>query len=545
MNYLTKYQQWLDEMPLTTSEVETLKSMTDDEIKEAFTNDLSFGTGGIRGILGLGTNRVNRFTIIKITKGLANHLIQKYPTPIKVAVSFDNRHFSKSFSRLVGDVLASYGISSYIFEDLRPTPMLSFAVRHFKCQAGIMITASHNPKEYNGYKVYDQTGCQVTDLESSQLINEINQVTNYAYETNQEYINYIHESFDDLFYKKMEQIKILNEPKLIKVVYSPLHGTGGTVIPKFLCRSGYSVLVVKEQMTNDPDFIATKSSNPEDQSSFELGLIKAKEHDADAVLVTDPDADRLGIAVKHQKEYVLLNGNQTAAVILNYLLENKKHLSGYVCATIVTSGILKQITQNYQLRYLETLTGFKYIGEQIQLNQGKDHFIFGAEESYGCLLSDYVRDKDAVGATIILAEIINHLKNKNLTIVDYLEKIYQTVGYFVEDTLNITLAGLKGLTQIEKVMDYFRNNAHQVLTNKCDLVEDYLLNIEKYGITLPKSNVIKLYYDKSWIAVRPSGTEPKLKIYLSAQAKTKAAAEAIVNDYKQQLNALVKKIIGG
>ncbi len=380
MTYLKRYEEWLNEPSILKSEKETLLNLNDSEKEEAFFDDVSFGTGGIRGILGLGTNRINVYIIRKVTLGLANYLIKNNKLN-GVAISYDNRYNSYLFAFESAKVLAAKGIKSYLFNELRPTPMLSYAVRHYKASAGIMITASHNPKNYNGYKVYNETGAQLNVMEANLVINEIENIKspfNIKTLKNDLILN-IDESFDDLYLKEVESISLLNEPKVIKIVYSPLHGTGGTVIPKLLKKNNYDVNPLLSQMIADPSFSNTKSSNPEDQSAYEKSISYAKEIDADIIFLTDPDADRLGVCLKHNGEYITITGNQTASLMLYYILSVKKQPKGFVYTTIVTTNLLKDIANSYNQKIGETLTGFKFIGEQADLIEGKDNYIFGCE----------------------------------------------------------------------------------------------------------------------------------------------------------------------
>jgi len=456
MSYQDNYQKWLNEKSLTNEEVHILKSMTETEKEESFYQDLTFGTGGIRGILGLGSNRINAYTIRKATKGLANYLI-KNQLLNAVAISYDNRFGSIEFAYEAAKVLAYNGIKSYVFKTLRPTPMLSFAVRHFNTSAGIMLTASHNPKEYNGYKVYNSTGAQLNTYESLEVIKEIDAIKSpFGIETaNNELINWIDASFDEIYLKKVRELTIHHDEKILKLVYSPLHGTGGQVIPKLLKEQGYEVHEVLEQMIVDPAFTHTLSSNPEEAIAYERSIEQLEKVNADIILVTDPDADRLGVALKHQNKIKILTGNQTAAIILNYLIQQKKPTKGIVYTTVVTSNLIKDIAMNNHLEVGETLTGFKFIGEQAKLNEGIKPYIFGCEESYGSLISDFVRDKDAVQAVYMLSEIANHLKHKGLTLMDYLEDIYQQYGYYVDQTISLSLKGIEGLKRIDDIIYTF------------------------------------------------------------------------------------------
>ncbi len=528
--------------------------LDEKEIQESFHSDLTFGTGGLRGLMGAGTNRVNVYTIRKATLGFARY-IKRAKLPGGVAISYDNRHHSKQFAKEAAMVLAAEGISSYLFSELRPTPMLSFAVRHFKCAGGIMITASHNPKEYNGYKVYDPTGAQVNLITAEHIIRFIDLIDN-PFETeveDNELIHYIDEDFDDIYLREVEKIALNPKAPKIKIVYSPLHGTGGTVIPKLLQKVGYELYPYEPQMIVDPNFSHTKSSNPEEKDAYIETLNYAKDVDADIILVTDPDADRLGVAVKHQGEYHLLSGNQTAAVELYYILaemrkQGKLTPESMVYKTIVTTDIIDLIAKSFGVQVTSTLTGFKFIGEKAEQNLGKHPYIFGCEESYGSLISDFVRDKDAVQAVFMLAEIANTMSYYKKTLVDYLNNIYQIYGYFYEYTKSITLPGLEGLQKISIIMNHFRQNPPMIegktLIKYDDLTKGYTYQDGRTTkVDLPMSDVLKYYYnDQTWIVFRPSGTEPKIKIYFQTAGKTMDDAKAVIDHVVQKLLETINRL---
>lgn len=544
MTYLKRYEEWLNEPSILKSEKETLLNLNDSEKEEAFFDDVSFGTGGIRGILGLGTNRINVYIIRKVTLGLANYLIKNNKLN-GVAISYDNRYNSYLFAFESAKVLAAKGIKSYLFNELRPTPMLSYAVRHYKASAGIMITASHNPKNYNGYKVYNETGAQLNVMEANLVINEIENIKspfNIKTLKNDLILN-IDESFDDLYLKEVESISLLNEPKVIKIVYSPLHGTGGTVIPKLLKKNNYDVNPLLSQMIADPSFSNTKSSNPEDQSAYEKSISYAKEIDADIIFLTDPDADRLGVCLKHNGEYITITGNQTASLMLYYILSVKKQPKGFVYTTIVTTNLLKDIANSYNQKIGETLTGFKFIGEQADLIEGKDNYIFGCEESYGSLVKDFVRDKDAVQAVYLLSEMANYLKLQNKTLIDYLNEVYDKYGYYADKTTSFNFEGISGLNKIKDIMNYFRNNEinfkHFKLINKIDYINGYE---NPYNITLPPSDVIKYESEDGFIILRPSGTEPKLKIYYLHKAQSLSEAYRVLKMIENEVLNIIDTI---
>jgi len=555
MSYMENYLLWLNSDKLTEADKYELSKLDEKEKEDAFYKNLSFGTGGLRGIMGLGTNRVNIFTIRKATLGLANYLLKNNLLD-GVAISYDNRKDSKTFAFESAKVLASKGIKSYIFKELKPTPMLSFAVRYFSASAGIMITASHNPKEYNGYKVYNSTGAQINLDEANTVIKEIEAINNMfdieGIESN--HIHWIEEDLEKEYIKRVQAISLQETKKTVKIVYSPLHGTGQKIIPKILKNQNYLIYPYMPQMVEDPNFSATKSSNPEDKLAYEGALSYAKEIDADIVMVTDPDADRLGIAVKHQGEYHLINGNQTGAIELYYILstlskQNKLPKKGYVFSTVVTTNLIDVITKHYNQAIIHTLTGFKFIGEQAEKLRKDEVYLFGCEESYGSLVRDFVRDKDAVQAVYLLAEIADYLKDNNQTMVDYLEEIYQKFGYFFEETTNITLKGVEGLNKIYKIMSYFKENHLKIDGYNLTSVSDFSKSIryedgKEHTILLPQSEVVKFVYNHdSWIVLRPSGTEPKLKIYYSAKQDSLEKAKSVVQRFDKICLEIIDQLI--
>ncbi len=547
MNYKEIYNVWKNYEDLDKNLRNELASLDEKQIEDAFYKDLSFGTGGLRGIMGVGTNRVNIYTIRKATLGFANYLL-KNNLKDGVAISYDNRKDSKRFAKESAMVLAAKGIKTYVFENLRPTPMLSFAVRAFNVSGGIMITASHNPKAYNGYKVYDQTGAQVNIDTANRIIEEINKIDHpfHIESVDNDLITFINQSFDDIYLDKIKHIQLNNEEKQVKIVYSPLHGTGAPIIPKFLKEQGYKIYPLDLQMTEDPNFTHTKSSNPEESDAYIEAIRYAKEIDADIVMVTDPDADRLGIAVKHLNNYELLTGNQTASIELYYILKNRKKYNllppnGHVYTTNVTTKLIDVIARSFELDVITTLTGFKFIGEKAEQYQDTNPYIFGCEESYGSLISDVVRDKDAVQAVYMLAEIANHVKLQDKTLVDYLNEIYQTYGAFYEYTHSITLKGIEGSKRIDLIMSYFRENPPTFDDKHLLGYDDILKGVRvedgiKSKIDLPSSNVLKyIFEDDNWIVFRPSGTEPKLKIYYGTKQKTLKEAKLYLQKINQSI----------
>lgn len=561
MNYKEKADLWLKNPNLDSKLKKEIEEMDDKALQEAFTNDLAFGTGGLRGILGAGTNRMNIYIVMKATYGFGKYLA-KFNDAFNrgVAISHDNRHFSKEFSRISAEVLTTLGFKVYLFEDLRPTPELSFAVRHFGCVGGIMITASHNPKEYNGYKIYDETGCQLVPNEADKVIKEIEAVKDmFAIDHSKNYdkIQYIGEDVDDVYINEVK--KIIMRPNLkkdFKLVYTPLHGTGQVFAPQVLRSVGYDVTPLPCQMTPDPDFSGVKTSNPENKEAYDEAIELAKKIGAKIVLATDPDADRLGIAVLHNNEYVLFTGNQTASVILEYLLMTKKEQNtlpsdGYVFTTNVSSTLPVAIAKAYGMKVEITLTGFKYIGEKArEMEKGKGTYVFGFEESYGCLISPCVRDKDSIQAILMLCETAAYYYEKGMDLVDALEAIYKKYGYYKEDITNIGLSGLDGQAKIQRIMDYFRNNEITLKDFKIEVKDDiklqnkhdYLTNKDSH-IDLPISNVIKYYLnDNMWFVLRPSGTEPKLKVYYGVKGNSEDDAKSKLQLLKNEVLEIVNSI---
>ncbi|MFA5526624.1 MAG: phospho-sugar mutase [Acholeplasmataceae bacterium] len=547
MSYIEKYQLWKNQKNLDPELKKELDQLSEEAIKEVFFSDLSFGTGGLRGILGVGTNRVNRYTIRKATLGFANYL-KKNNLLQGVAISYDNRHMSKTFAKEAAMVLAAEGIPSYLFRSMRPTPMLSFAVRHFNASGGIMITASHNPKEYNGYKVYDQSGAQVTLDAAISITEEIQSIADpFQIKTlDNSLIQTIDETFDNIYLDLVKKITIHPQEPSIKIVYSPLHGTGGTVIPRLLKEEGYAIYPYEPQMTPDPNFSMTASSNPEEPSAYIKTIKYAQTIGADLIMVTDPDADRLGIAVLHQGSYHLLSGNQTAALELFYILSERKKKGqlpkdGMVYKTIVTTDLIDKIASDFGVTSYSTLTGFKFIGEQAEKNKHHTTYLFGCEESYGSLIQDFVRDKDAVQACYLLAELTNFYRNQQMTLIDVLNQIYQTYGHFYEYTKSITLPGLSGLEKIHTLMEHFRNHPPHIKNKKLVSYDDYekgikVENNNTFALDLPKSSVLKYYYeDNTWIVFRPSGTEPKIKIYFQTVSKNMEDAITFVDQLVDEL----------
>ncbi len=532
------------------------------ELNESFYKDLEFGTGGLRGIMGAGTNRMNKYTVGMATQGLANYLRTVYgdDASISVAVAHDSRNKSEYFARITAEVFSANGIKVYLFDGLRPTPELSFAIRHYKCQSGIVITASHNPKEYNGYKAYWNDGAQMIPPHDKNVIEEVRNITSFddvRFNGKEELIEIIGEETDALY---LEQIKKLSlSPELIKqyhdipIVYTPLHGTGATMVPRCLKNFGFTnVSVVEEQSIPDGNFPTLKSPNPEEASALEMAIEKAIQEGASLVMATDPDADRVGIAVKnHHDNFILLNGNQTAAVLLYYILRKWQEnglMKGkeYIIKTIVTSELLVDLANRYNVESYDVLTGFKWIADIIRKNEGKKTFIAGGEESYGYMIGDFVRDKDAVSSCALIAETAAWAAGQGKTIFDVLLDIYKEFGFYLEGLISVVKKGMSGAEDIRKIMERFRENPPMLINDsKVVMIKDYQSGIAREiktgtenNITLPKSNVLQFFLeDGSKISVRPSGTEPKIKFYFGVKA-----ALNDLDDYEKVLAELQTKI---
>lgn len=509
---------------------ESYEAMSEKQIEDAFYKELEFGTAGMRGVLGMGPNRMNDFTVARANYAFGQYLTETFSDkPLKVAIAYDNRHQSREFADVSARVLSTFGIESHVFQDPRPTPELSFAVRSLGCVGGIVITASHNPKEYNGYKIYDETGCQLVDNKVErviEIIGELGEVTDIILPVGErDLIHQIPFDFDSLYMDAVKSLQLRKElDKKVKIVFSSQHGTSYPIVPNILEECGYDVIVVKEQSNYDPDFTNTKTPNPEERASYELPIEYAEKYDADLILVCDPDADRMGIVVKHQGQYVNLTGNQGGSLLQDYIyssLIEKKMMPEhpYMFNTVVTSNLGELIAKKYDVNVEKTLTGFKYIGEKIEnLNKSKKGtFVFGYEESYGYLIKEFVRDKDAPQACIMVAEMANYYLHENKTLVDRLNELYDEFGYYHEDQVAFTLAGAEGLAKIQETLSYFRNHEITEIGGlKVVDKEDYLLSVNSKGdvLNFPKSNVLKFFLeDGSWIAIRPSGTEPKCKFY--------------------------------
>ena len=507
------------------------------DLVDSFYKNLEFGTGGLRGIMGVGTNRINKYTIGMATQGLANYLKTSFPDQdISVAIAHDSRNNSDYFTKVASNVLSGNGIEVFVFDGLRPTPQLSYTLRRLKCKAGIVITASHNPKEYNGYKVYWEDGGQLVPPHDKHVINEVQNlaIENIQFEGDENLITVLGPEMDQEYRNTIKDYLSEDVDLTTKIVYTSIHGTGVTQIPELLEEMGYNnVFTVKEQDVADGNFPTVISPNPEESEAMAMALSLGKEKDADIILGTDPDADRVGIAVKNTKgKTVLLNGNQTAAVMFYYIM-NKTELkpNHFVAKTIVTSELIAEIAKYFNVKLYNTLTGFKYIAEVINLKYGKEEFICGGEESYGYLIGDKVRDKDAVMSAAMLCETAAWAKSQGKSFYDLLLDIYVEVGFYREHLISITKKGKTGLEEIKAMMESYRNNPPSELGNiKVEAISDYQLSVKsnltsgaKETITLPQSNVIQFHLaDGSLITARPSGTEPKIKFYYSVKGELKS-----------------------
>lgn len=574
MDYRELYREWMTNSYFDEDTKAELKAIENDdnEIKERFYKELEFGTAGLRGIIGAGTNRMNIYTVRKTTQGLANYIAAVNGQAKGVAIAYDSRRMSPEFAKEAALCLAANGVKAYIFETLRPTPELSFAVRKLGCIAGINITASHNPPEYNGYKVYWEDGAQITPPHDSGIMAEVQKVADYnEVKTMDEeaakaagLFVVIGKEIDDAYMEALKSQVIHADAikamaKELKIVYSPLHGTGNIPARRVLKELGFeNVYVVKEQELPDGEFPTVSYPNPEADEAFELGLKLAKEVDADLVLATDPDADRLGVRVKDSKtgEYHTLTGNMSGCLLADYELGQKKAVlgklpeDGAVISTIVTTNMAAAIAKYYGVEFIEVLTGFKYIGQQILgfETKGKGSYLFGFEESYGCLIGTHARDKDAIVATMALCEAAAYYKTKGMTLWDAMVAMYEKYGYYKDDIQSITLKGIEGLEKIQTILENLRKNppteigAYKVLSAR-DYKADTIVNMETKETTatgLPNSNV--LYYDlndDAWVCVRPSGTEPKIKIYYGIKGTSLQDAD----EKSEALGADVKKLI--
>ncbi len=574
MNYLEEYKKWCESPEFDEETKKELLAIKDDEkeIEDRFYKELEFGTAGLRGVIGAGTNRMNQYTVGKATQGLANYILEQGTESKGVAISYDSRKMSKEFSMQTALILCANGIKTYLFKSLRPVPELSFAIRELKCTAGIMITASHNPPKYNGYKVYWDDGAQIVSPRDKDIIAKVRAVESFSEikqiseeeAKNKGLLNFVGTEMDDKYIEKLKSL-ILNpeivkeQGKKLKVVYTPLHGTGNMVAERLLKEIGIENLyVVPEQKEPDGNFPTVDYPNPEDPKAFKLALELAKKVDADVVLATDPDADRLGIFAKDTKtgEYKNYTGNMSALLIAEYRISQMKEKgilpkNGMMITTIVSSNLTKAIGEYYGLEVFEVLTGFKNIGAVMRkAEENKDkEYVFGFEESYGCLIGDYARDKDGIAAVMALCEAACYYQSKGMTLWDQMIAIYEKYGYYKETQVSIVREGAEGAEEIKQIMTNTRNKDiekigdYKVLTFK-DIDKDYVKNRitgEESKSGLPKSNV--LYYeleDNNWCCIRPSGTEPKIKLYMGVKGKTDEEASKKLEDLKQAMLEVVK-----
>ncbi|MBR5536257.1 MAG: phospho-sugar mutase [Clostridia bacterium] len=537
------YERWLNSEKIDEATRKELLSMSEEEIHDAFYKDMEFGTAGLRGIIGAGTNRINIYTVRKATQGYAEYLMDHEFRAVRrgVVIAYDNRRMSYEFALATAGVFAANGIKSYLFESLRPTPELSFAVRHLDCFAGVVITASHNPPEYNGYKIYDSHGCQLTPEYSDKVTICVNRIEDelsvpcLSLEEAGALIQVIGKEVDEAYYKAVKEIQV--NPDLdksdLKIVYSPQHGTGNVPVRKVLADLGYNVIPVYEQCEPDTEFSNTKSPNPESPLAYELPLKKAVENNADIVILTDPDCDRLGVAVLHEGEYKLMTGNQGGAVLLQYILSQKKEQgtlpeNGLIFNTVVTSDLGDRVAEKYGVGVEKTLTGFKFIGDKIHNHKHSDGkiFLFGYEESYGYLIAPFVRDKDAVQSSLMLCEAAAFYKAQGKTLYDVLNDIYAEFGYYKDSLTSLTIPGEDGALRIKNILAELRSNPKsEVCGISVKEIQDFT-TAEMIVKGFPKSNVLKyILEDGTWIAIRPSGTEPKCKFYYSIVAKDASEVE--------------------
>ncbi|RPE05640.1 phospho-sugar mutase [Chitinophaga lutea] len=565
-NILSKAEQWLDGGfdAETVAAIRKLQQENPEELTDAFYRNLEFGTGGLRGVMGPGTNRMNKYTVGMATQGFANYLKKSFTGDIKMAIAHDSRNNSRFFAEVTANVMAANGIKVFLFESLRPTPELSFAIRHLHCQAGVVITASHNPREYNGYKAYWDDGAQLVPPHDKNVILEVDKISGIGevkwtgWEQN---ITLIGREIDEAYLQMLKGLSVYPEAVAaqhdLKIVYTPIHGTGITLVPEILQRFGFTnVHVVEEQAKPDGNFPTVVYPNPEESEAMSIGLKKAAALDADILLGTDPDSDRVGIAVKdHTGKWILLNGNQTAVLLFNYIVEGrkKKGLSkpnDYICKTVVTSDLIDVFAASNNITCYNTLTGFKWIADLIRRKEAEENFICGGEESYGYMIGDNVRDKDAIASVAMICEMAAYAKNQGKSLFEQLIDIYLQYGLYKESLISITKKGMKGAEEIAAMMSAYREQPPAVI-NGSPVVKIYdyqlqhvttLATGEKEPIDLPKSNVLQfLLADGSRISARPSGTEPKIKFYFSVREPLDSVAD--LERVEQLLDTKVSNII--
>lgn len=558
MDAKLKAEEWLKSESLDEDSRQKIREMNDEDLNESFHKDLEFGTGGLRGIMGVGSNRMNKYTIGMATQGFSNYLRESVTGDISVAIAHDSRNNSREFAKITADVFSANGIKVYLFEELRPTPELSFAIRYLKCSGGVVLTASHNPKEYNGYKAYWSDGAQIITPHDTNIIAQVNKIYSIdevQFNSNESLISPIGEELDHEYLEMIKALTLskeaINNQSDLKIVYSPIHGTGVTLIPKVLNELGFeNVHVVDEQSNPDGNFPTVVYPNPEEEEAMTMALKKANDLDADLVMATDPDADRVGIAVKNSnREFQLLNGNQTGVLIVYYLLVKwqERGFKGneFVVKTIVTTELIKDIADRFAVNCYDTFTGFKYIASLIAKLEGKEVFIGGGEESYGYMIGDNVRDKDAVASCVILSEMTAWAKDQGKSLFEILIEVYKEYGLYHESLKAITKKGISGAKEIAEMMTQFRENPPKSLADaEVTTIVDYQKGIKKNlktnstdDIDFPKSNVLQfITEDGTKVSVRPSGTEPKIKFYFSVKSKEHW------NDYYEELKTLKNKI---
>ena len=565
MNYMEIYNQWLESDYFdadTKKELENIKG-NEKEIEDRFYTDLEFGTAGLRGIIAAGTNRINIYTVRRATFGLANYIIKNTTEEEKergVVIAHDNRHMSREFCLEAANTLAACGIKAYIFDSLRTTPELSFAVRKLHTIAGIVITASHNPPEYNGYKVYWEDGAQVMPEIASAITAEVNAITDYSTiptikDEQKDLVVMLDDKQDTAFIEAVKTQVIKTElvkkvGKEFKIVYTPLCGTGNVPVTRALAEVGFeNVIVVPEEQNPDPNFAGIEYPNPEEHKALTRGIALAKAEGADLVIATDPDCDRVGVAVKTTTgDYALLTGNQIGAMLTNYIIEsskeeNKLDPKATLVKTIVTSEFGADIARANNLGVINVLTGFKFIGQKIKSfeESGDRTYLFGYEESYGYLVGTHARDKDGVVASLLISEMAAFYYSQGMSLYEGLQELYKKYGYFKEETMSLTLAGIEGLEKIQEIMSYYRNNKIESFNNKKVVeVKDYSMGIDN----LPKANVLKYFLeDESWVAIRPSGTEPKLKFYIAVKGKEESECDEKVSGIKSSISEVLNTLM--
>lgn len=569
MDLLSQSQQraqtWLTSPVIDAESKKSIQQLLENSdpklLIDSFYKELEFGTGGLRGVMGIGSNGMNKYTVGAATQGLANYLKKTFTKEIKVAIAYDNRNNSQYFAQITADVFSANGITVFLFPELRPTPLLSFAIRYLKCQSGVVITASHNPKEYNGYKAYWEDGAQLVPPHDKNVISEVNAIGGFEhirFQADTTKMNMIGAEVENAYYEEVKKLipkkESIARQANISMVYSSIHGAGITMVPECLKRLGFTNLkVVEEQRVPDGNFPTVHSPNPEEHSAMELALKKAKQENAELVMATDPDTDRVGIAIKDDKgNFFLLNGNQAFSLMMWFIMKNLPEAdrrNGYIAKTIVTSELVDTIAQQLNIDCYNTLTGFKYIAELMGAMEGKKKFIAAGEESYGYMVGDFVRDKDAVSACAFFAALAAAAKDEGFTLYDWLIQMYIDFGYYKEGLINLVRKGAEGEQQIKDMMERFRNHPPQeFIGSKVVRTLDYKTQVEKdlvknttSTITLPKSDVLQFYLeDGTKISVRPSGTEPKIKFYISVNSKlTSTSAFAQVT---AALDAKIKSI---